>query len=79
MSVEDKVKGILKEVLDLSPDEIQPSGKLDQSYGVDSTEMVEITVGLKKTFGMEEMENNSLNKGQSFDEIVEFLKSKGAA
>ena len=75
MAVEDKVKGILKEVLDLLPSEIKPDETLDQAYGVDSTEMVEITVGLKKELGLD-MENSDLKKTMTYNEIVGILKGK---
>lgn len=76
MSVEEAVKQILKDVLDVKPEEIQPDAKLDQAFGVDSTEMVEINVGLKKMLNLN-MENNSLSKNHSFNEIVEILNAKG--
>lgn len=75
MNVEDAVKEIFQQVLDVKPDEIQPDAKIDQAFGVDSTEMVEINVGLKKALAIE-MENNELKKGHSFNEIIEILKSK---
>ena len=77
MSVEQKVKDIFKEVLDIPEDEIKPDEKMDESLGIDSTEMVELTVAIKKAFGLE-MENQALNKGQTFNEMIAALKDKGA-
>ena len=77
MAVEEKVREILQEVLDVKSSEIKPDAKLDEAFGVDSTEMVEINVGLKKRLGIE-MPNNELKKSHSFNEIVKILKSKGA-
>lgn len=76
MAVEEKVKQILNKVLDVKPEEIQPDEKLEDGLGVDSTEMVEISVGLKKELGVE-IGDNELKKSQSFNEIVAILKSKG--
>jgi len=76
MSIEEKLKQIFKEVLDIEPSEIQNDKNLDQALGIDSTEMVEITVAIKKAFNID-IENNSINKSQSLNNIVEFLKSKG--
>ena len=78
MAVEDTVKQVLQDVLDVKPEEIKPDDKLEDGLGVDSTEMVEITVAIKKALGLEDMQNNDLKKQQSFNEIVEFLKAKGA-
>ena len=75
MSVEDTVKDILNQVLDVKPEEIEEEKSLEEAYGVDSTEMVEISVGLKKALKVE-IGDNELTKTHSFNEIVGILKSK---
>ena len=77
MAVEDAVKEIFNTVLDVKPEEIQPDAKLEESLSVDSTEMVEISVGIKKALNVE-LADNELKKSHSFNEIVGILKSKGA-
>ena len=77
MAVEDTVKEILHKVLDVKPEDIKPDEKLEESLGVDSTEMVEIAVGLKKALGVN-IGDNELKKTHSFNEIVAILKTKGA-
>ncbi len=74
-AIEDKVKNILKKVLDIKEDEIVPGAKLDESLGIDSTEMVEISVVIKKEFGVA-LKDSELKKTHSFNEIVAFLKTK---
>ena len=76
MAVEETVKQVFNKVLDVSPDEIHPDEKLEDSLEVDSTEMVEISVGIKKALKVE-LADNELKKSHSFNEIVEILKSKG--
>ena len=76
MSIEDRVKGIFKKVLDIKPEEIKLDSKLDQSLGVDSTEMVEISVSLKKEFGVP-IAGTQVKKTHSLSEIINILKSKG--
>ena len=76
MSVEDRVKAIFKKVLDVEPGEIKPAVKLTESLGVDSTEMVEIVVGLKKEFGVP-LADNEVKKTHTFNEIIGILKTKG--
>ncbi len=78
MSIEDRVKGVFKKVLDVKPEEIKPDSKLDQSLGVDSTEMVEISVSLKKEFGVP-IADNEVKKTHSLSEIISILKSKGVS
>jgi len=77
MSLEVKVKEVFKDVLDIGPDGIKENEKLDICLGIDSTEMVEITVALKKAFNLA-IPNNGFKKTQTFNEIVEFIRSKGA-
>ena len=73
--LENKVKGILKKVLDIKEGEIVPGAKLDESLGIDSTEMVEISVGIKKELGVP-LKDNELKKTHSFNDIIGILKSK---
>ena len=78
MSTETKVKEILQKVLDIKQNEIVPGAKLDESLGIDSTEMVEISVVIKKQLGIA-LKDNELKKSHSFNEIVEILNSKTQA
>ena len=73
--IETKLKAIFKKVLDIQESEIVPGAKLDESLGIDSTEMVEIFVVIKKEMGVS-LKDNELKKTHSFNEIVEILKSK---
>ena len=76
MSLEQTVKEVFQQVLDVKPEQIESNGKLSEAFGVDSTEMVEIAVGLKKRLGVQ-IGDNELKKTHSFNEIVEMLKAKG--
>ena len=76
MAVEQAIKEVFQKVLDVKPEEIKPDAKLDESLGIDSTEMVEIAVGLKKRLGVA-IADNELKKTHSFNQIVSILKTKG--
>lgn len=78
MAVEQKVKEVLKRVLDIKESEIVPGARLEESLGIDSTEMVEISVAIKKEFGIP-LKDNELKKTQSFNEIVAIIASKKPA
>ena len=78
MAVEDTVKEVLNKVLDVQPDDIRPDDKLEESLEVDSTEMVEISVGIKKALNVP-LADNELKKSHSFNDIIGILKAKGAA
>jgi len=76
LTAEQRVKNIFNRVLDISPEEIKSDAKLDESLGIDSTEMVEISVGLKKEFGVK-LADNEIKKTHTLNEIVGILKTKG--
>ena len=60
-------------------EEIKPEETLDQSLGMDSTEMVEITVAIKKEFNIESMTNADIKKNFTFNQVLAFLKEKGVS
>ena len=76
LTVEQRIKNIFNKVLDIPADEIKSDAKLDQSLGIDSTEMVEVSVAVKKEFNVVIMDNE-LKKTHSLNEIVGILKTKG--
>ena len=77
MSTEEKIKQIFKKILDIKPEEIIPGAKLDESLGIDSTELVEISVAIKKELGVP-LKDNELKKSHSFSEVVKIVESKKA-
>jgi acyl carrier protein len=76
VSIEDRLKEVFKKVIDIKPEEIKPDQQLDGSLGIDSTEMVEIVVALKKEFAVP-ISDNEIKKTFTFNKIVEVLKTKG--
>ena len=76
-SVEQKVMKIFQKVLSIEPTELKADAKLSEALGVDSTEMVEISVGIKKELGIA-IADNELKKTHTFNEIVKIVKAKGA-
>jgi len=73
--IESKLKSIFKKVLDIKESEIVPDAKLGESLGIDSTEMVEISVVIKKELGVS-LKDGELKKTHSFNDIVAILKTK---
>lgn len=77
MNPEEALKTKFNEVLDLKPEEIVLDQPIGEAHDVDSTELVEISVGLKKDYGFQ-LSDNDLKKTHTFNDIVEILKTKGA-
>ncbi|MFZ5799901.1 MAG: acyl carrier protein [Candidatus Omnitrophota bacterium] len=77
MELTDKVKDVFVKVLKVKPEEVDVNAQLYANLGCDSTEMVEISVALEKTFGVD-LADNEVKKTHSISEITEILKAKGA-
>lgn len=77
LTIEQRVKNLFKKVLDIAPEDIKPDVTLSESLGIDSTEMVEISVGLKREFSVS-IADNEIKKTHTFNEIIGILKTKGA-
>ena len=75
-TIEQRVKNVFNKILDIAPEEIKTDDQLNQTLGIDSTEMVEISVGLKKEFGIQLLDNE-LKKTHTLNEIISIIKSKG--
>lgn len=65
----------IAEILDVKKEELKENTSLYESLGVDSTEMVEIRIGLKKKFGVEIKEGEISNK-QVLKDIVDLVEKK---
>ena len=50
MALKEEVIGFICETLEVSNDELKENEKMYDSIGIDSTEVVELIVGLKKQF-----------------------------
>lgn len=77
MSVEEQVKNIVLNVVDVPESELVPSAKLRSDLGATSVEVVEIVAGLENEFDIE-IDDEEVQQIRTFGEIVEFVKAKQA-
>jgi len=77
MLVEEALKEILIDTLEIKPDEFKPEAKLADDFGVDSTEMVEIILSLEKALGIK-IPEGFLGKNNSVKEVVEIVQGRCA-
>ncbi|MCM8823888.1 MAG: acyl carrier protein [Candidatus Omnitrophica bacterium] len=75
MSIKDEVFSLLGETLDVGIEELKEDKSLYDSLGVDSTEMVEVRIALKKKLGVELKDGEITNK-QTLREIISIVESK---
>lgn len=75
MDTRAKVKDVIVKLLKVKPEELKDGQSLEQSLGVDSTEMVEICIALQKEFGVS-LQEKEVTKYQSLDEIAKVVSAK---
>jgi acyl carrier protein len=77
MDTKAKVKDVIVKLLKVRPDEIKDGLSLEESLGVDSTEMVEVCIALQKEFKVS-IQEKEVVKQHSLDEIAKVIDSKKA-
>ena len=75
MGLKEEVIDLLASTLDVGKDELVEDKKLYDSIGVDSTEIVELSVSLGKHFGVK-IEANEVTKFSTPLEIAELIEKK---
>jgi acyl carrier protein len=78
MSAEQGVREIIAETLSVEPKEIKMDEKLNDSLGVDSTEMVNVILALEKKFGVH-IDDKQITKNSSVRDIITVIEGKRAA
>lgn len=77
MSVAEDVQEVIVQTLSVKPEEVKLEENLADSLGVDSTEMVDLTVALEKKFGVK-IDAKEITKSSSPQEIANLIESKKA-
>ena len=75
MDTKTKVKDTLVKLLKIRPEELKDEVALQDSIGVDSTEMVEACIALEKEFGMK-LSPREITKFCSINEIAKIIQEK---
>lgn len=75
METKEKIKEVLVELLRVKPDELKEALSLNDSIGVDSTEMVEAVIALEKAFGVS-LSPKEITKFSSINDIEKIIQPK---
>ncbi|MFA6216659.1 MAG: acyl carrier protein [Candidatus Omnitrophota bacterium] len=75
MDTKAKIKDILVKLLRVKVEELKDSVTLQESIGVDSTEMVEAIIALEKAFNTK-ISTKEISKLSTIDEIEQVIQSK---
>ena len=76
MALEEKVKEIIIEQLDVNAEQVTPQAKFIEDLGADSLDQVELVMAFEEKFGAE-IPDDEAEKLTSVGAVIEYLKSKG--
>lgn len=75
METKTKIKDVLVNLLKVKPEELKDGLTLQESIGVDSTEMVELVIALEKVFGVK-LSLKEVTKFSTINDIEKVINSK---
>ncbi|OQB12928.1 MAG: Acyl carrier protein [Candidatus Omnitrophica bacterium ADurb.Bin205] len=75
MDTKSKLKEVLADLLKVKPEELKDDLSLQDSIGVDSTEMVESVIAIEKAFGVK-LSPREITKSSSINDIEKVILSK---
>ena len=76
--MKDKIRGILANLLRVKPEELKDDVSLQDSIGVDSTEIVETVIALEKNFNTK-LSTKEITKFCTINDIEKLIQSKLSA
>jgi len=75
MDIKNQVKDTIVKLLKVRPEELKDEVSLQDSIGVDSTEMVEMVIALSKAFGAS-LSAKEVTKFSTINDIEKVIQSK---
>ena len=74
MNVEDKVKGIIVEQLNVDADAVKPEATFIEDLGADSLDIVELVMTMEEEFDLE-IPDEAAEKIKTVGDVVSYVKS----
>lgn len=75
METKKRIRDVLVKLLKVRPEELKDDLSLENSIGVDSTEMVEVMIALEKEFGTK-LSPKEITKFSTLNDIEKVIQSK---
>jgi acyl carrier protein len=72
-SVEERVRKIIVEQMDVNPDQVTPDAKFIEDLGADSLDVVELVMALEEEFG-HEIPDEEAEKLVSVGDVVKYIE-----
>ena len=74
-NIEERVRELFIKLLDMNPDEVTLEANLNDDLGMDSTEVVELTVALEKTFKIK-IEDGEITNRHCVGDVVKIVEER---
>jgi acyl carrier protein len=75
MDIKQQIKDAIVKLLKIKPEELKNGVSLENSIGVDSTEMVEMVIALGKSFNVK-IDTKEITKSSTLEDIERVVKEK---
>lgn len=72
----EKVKALIADQLGVNPESITPESHLVEDLGVDSLDIVEISMALEEEYGVDEIAEEEMETIKTVGDLVDCLQSK---
>lgn len=77
MSIEEKVKSIIVEQLEVDPDQVKPEAKFDSDLDADSLDVVELVMAFEEAFDIE-IPDEDAEKIQTVQQAIDYISAAAA-
>ena len=74
MSLEEKIKSVIAEKLDVDPDEVVPEASFIDDLGADSLDLVELIMTMEEMFDLE-ISDDDAEKIRTVKDAIDYIKA----
>ena len=71
----DKIKDIIKDILDIEPEEVQLSSRLSEDFDADSLDKIQIVMAIEETFDIK-VEDEDVKNINTIQDAVNYIEKK---
>ena len=73
----DKIKEIIKDILDIEPEEVHLSSRLSEDFDADSLDKIQIVMAIEETFNIK-VEDEDVKNINTIQDAINYIEKKSA-